>query len=159
MFKNPKTMLILFVLAVIAIFALFPTFGNNIDIKDTNGPENYSLCKLTDEDIIEGIDGDIIESTQEGSDTHFFTGRLFSGAEAIYNFENPDKSYTINLSKISVTEGNLRIVVVVDNKIVYDFEPNKPSQSYTVSGFTDNASLRVAGESAVFDLKFEIENS
>ena len=157
MFKNPKTMLILLVLAVVAVFSLFPTLSNNIDIKDTNGPENYSLCELTDEDIIEGIDGDITETTQQGSDTHFFTGRLFSGAEVLYNFENPGKSYTITLSKISVTEGNLRIVLVVDNKIVYDFEPNKPSQSYTVSGFTNNASLRVAGESAIFDLKFKIE--
>ncbi|MBE6747884.1 MAG: hypothetical protein E7557_01475 [Ruminococcaceae bacterium] len=157
MFKNPKTMIILFVVAIIAIFAFFPSFvGNEKEIKDTNGPDDFSLCELTDEDIIEGIDGDLVESHQEGSSTHSFYGKLFTGAETIYNFENPQASYTINLSKLKVTEGNIRVVVVIDNKIVYDFEPNKNSQSYTITGFTENASLRVAGESAFFDIEFKI---
>ena len=55
MFKNSKTGIIIFAVFVVAAIAFFPTIGSNVkEYKDTNGENDFSLCKITDEDIIEG---------------------------------------------------------------------------------------------------------
>ena len=53
MFKNSKTSIIIFAVLVVAAIAFFPTIGSNVkEYKDTNGENDFSLCKITDEDII-----------------------------------------------------------------------------------------------------------
>lgn len=156
-FKNSKTAIILFVVLVVGIIIIMPTVNTQVDIKDKNGDDDYSLCKLTDEDIIEGIDGDIVESHQEGSKKYVFNGTLFSGAETLYNFDTPGTTQKIKVTQISVTKGNARLVVVADGKIVHDFEINAGTQTYTLENFNENASLKIAGESAMFGLEFYIE--
>ena len=53
MFKNSKTSIIIFAVLVVAAIAFFPTIGSNVkEYKDTNGENDFSLCKITDEDIV-----------------------------------------------------------------------------------------------------------
>ena len=51
MFKNRKTGIIIFAIFVVALITFFQNIGTTKEYKDTNGEDNYSLCKITDEDI------------------------------------------------------------------------------------------------------------
>ena len=59
MFKNRKTAIIIFAIFIVALIAFFPSIGSTKEYKDTNGEDNYSLCKITDEDIIKQINDKI----------------------------------------------------------------------------------------------------
>ena len=63
---------------------------------------------------------------------------------------------TIRVTQFTVTDGNARLVVVADGKIVHDFDLNSGEQTYTLTNFSENAALKIAGESATFDLEFYI---
>lgn len=154
--KNSKIAIIVFLVLLVGLLAILPTASPQVDIKDKNGPDDYSLCKLEDEDIIKGIDGDIVENHQEGSKKHTFHGTLFSGAETVYDFNTPNLTCTIRVTQFTVTSGNARLVVVADGKIVHDFDLNSGEQTYMLTNFTENAALKIAGESAMFDLEFYI---
>ena len=154
--KNSKVAIIVFVVLLVGLVAILPTSNTQVDIKDKNGPDDYSLCKLKDEDIIDGIDGDIVETHQEGSKKYVFHGTLFSGAETVYAFNTPNTTCTIRVTQLSVTSGNARLVVVADGKIVHDFDLNSGEQTYLLTNYSENAALKIAGESAMFDLEFYI---
>ena len=84
-----KKMMIARVAAVLLIgIALFWFLGSDIEhIEDTNGPDNYSLTTITDENIIRRDIGATGLNKKKGlltGDVIEFTSKKFTGVEEIF---------------------------------------------------------------------------
>ncbi|MBQ7115905.1 MAG: hypothetical protein IJN94_05765 [Clostridia bacterium] len=160
MFKNRKTGIIIFAIFVVALIMFFPNLGNSKEYKDTNGEENYSLCKITDEDIIKGIDHSgltgISSEENEKNGKYYYVGKYFNGSTALNTLESLTTNNTIEIQKFSVTKGNARLLVLADNKIIHDFTPNESGQSFSLDNLEGEIFLVVAGESSNFEVIFKV---
>ena len=168
-----STILLLFVIC----FSSCATLSSKLkyEIKDTNG-DDTSLAVLTDEDIFENAhlfhctiytgttDGEnsFPENHPEKELTEFFYDRDQTLSEAQTPFSGVEvlqatygKSDTITFTVTSkLTEGNLRIVLFdyKNRAILYDFEVGT-TDSFTVTNASEEEyEIRVAGESAIFDI-------
>ena len=126
-------------------------------IPDENGDEDYSLCKLTENDIISSTDFQAMYSQKQGvqNGTTVYTAKKLSGVYTV------DKVYSNNAgaltiySTVTLTEGNVRICLVQDGKIVCDI-PVGENMETKIENPSGNYQLRVAGESASLELEYEI---
>ena len=158
MFKNRKTAIIIFAIFIVALIAFFPSIGSTKEYKDTNGEDNYSLCKITDEDIIEGMDSSTLNivTFDEVKNEYWYLGKLFNGSTTLGTANSLTSSNTIEIQKFSVTKGNARLLILADNKIVHDFIPNESGQNFSLNNLEGEIFLVVAGESANFEVVFKV---
>lgn len=159
MFKNRKTAIIIFAIFVVALIMFFPNLGNSKEYKDTNGEENFSLCKITDEDIIEGMDSTTLNivTFDESKNEYWYLGKFFNGSTTLGTANSLTSSDTIEIQKFSVTKGNARLLILADDEIVYDFTPNESNQSFSLGNLTGNIRLIIAGESSNFEVVFKVK--
>lgn len=160
MFKNSKTSIIIFAVLVVAAIAFFPTIGSNVkEYKDTNGENDFSLCKITDEDIIEGIDSSTLNivTFDEAKNEYWYLGKFFNGSTTLGTANDLTADNTIVIQQFSVTKGNTRLLILADDKIVHDFTPNESNQEYSLNNLQGDISLVVAGESANFEVFFYVK--
>lgn len=159
MFKNSKTSIIIFAVLVVAAIAFFPTIGSNVkEYKDTNGENDFSLCKITDEDIIEGMDSSTLNivTFDEEQNEYWYLGKYFNGSTSLSTGTPLTKNNTINIQKFSVTKGNARLLILADNTIVHDFSPNESNQELSLNNLQGDISLVIAGESTNFEVIFKV---
>ena len=158
MFKNRKTAIIIFAIFIVALIAFFPSIGSTKEYKDTNGEDNYSLCKITDEDIIEGMDSSTLNivTFDEVKNEYWYLGKLFNGSTTLGTANSLTSSNTIEIQKFSVTKGNARLLILADDKIVHDFIPNESGQNFSLNNLEGEILLVVAGESANFEVVFKV---
>ena len=159
MFKNSKTSIIIFAVLVVAAIAFFPTIGSNVkEYKDTNGENDFSLCKITDEDIIEGMDSSTLNivTFDEEQNEYWYLGKYFNGSTSLSTGTPLTKNNTINIQKFSVTKGNARLLILADNTIVHDFIPNESNQKLSLNNLQGDISLVIAGESTNFEVIFKV---
>ena len=158
MFKNRKTAIIIFAIFIVALIAFFPSIGSTKEYKDTNGEDNYSLCKITDEDIIEGMDSSTLNivTFDEVKNEYWYLGKLFNGSTTLGTANSLTSSNTIEIQKFSVTKGNARLLILADDKIVHDFTLNESPQTFSLNNLEGEISLVVAGESANFEVTFKV---
>lgn len=158
MLKNKKTGIIIFAIFVIALIAFFPNIGSTKEYKDTNGENNYSLCKITDEDIIEGMDSSTLNivTFDEEKNEYWYLGKFFNGSTTLGTANDLTSNNTIEIQKFSVTKGNARLLILADDKIVYDFTPNESNQSFSLDNLNGNIRLVIAGESSNFEVVFKV---
>lgn len=159
MFKNSKTSIIIFAVLVVAAIAFFPTIGSNVkEYKDTNGENDFSLCKITDEDIIEGMDSSTLNivTFDEEQNEYWYLGKYFNGSTSLSTGTPLTKNNTINIQKFSVTKGNARLLILADNTIVHDFIPNESNQEISLNNLQGDISLVIAGESTNFEVIFKV---
>lgn len=159
MFKNKKTAIVIFIGFIIALIFFFPSTGSTKDYKDTNGEDNYSLCKITDEDIIEGIDSSTLNivTFDESKNEYWYLGKFFNGSTTLGTANDLTADNTIVIQQFSVTKGNTRLLILADDKIVHDFTPNESNQEYSLNNLQGDISLVVAGESANFEVFFYVK--
>ena len=159
MFKNKKTAIAIFIGFIIALIFFFPSIGSTKDYKDTNGEDNYSLCKITDEDIIEGIDSSTLNivTFDEAKNEYWYLGKFFNGSTTLGTANDLTSDNTIVIQQFSVTKGNTRLLILADDKIVHDFTPNESNQEYSLNNLQGDISLVVAGESANFEVFFYVK--
>lgn len=159
MFKNKKTAIVIFIGFIIALIFFFPSTGSTKDYKDTNGEDNYSLCKITDEDIIEGIDSSTLNivTFDEAKNEYWYLGKFFNGSTTLGTANDLTADNTIVIQQFSVTKGNTRLLILADDKIVHDFTPNESNQEYSLNNLQGDISLIVAGESANFEVFFYVK--
>lgn len=50
--------------------------------------------------------------------------------------------------------GNFKMVLLVDDKIVHEFDRNETMQNYVLEDITGEVSLRIACESAKFEFSY-----
>lgn len=122
-------------------------------IEDTNGPDDYSLTTITDENIINrdiGALGNKRSTSILSGDLVEFSSKKFTGVtEILYNNYVGKSDFVLNLLNFNVTEGNLRMVVVHDGEIVAELEPGMFVE-YRLEDISGYVSLRIAGESAAY---------
>ncbi len=159
MLKNKKTAIVIFIGFIIALIFFFPSTGSTKDYKDTNGEDNYSLCKITDEDIIEGIDSSTLNivTFDEAKNEYWYLGKFFNGSTTLGTANDLTSDNTIVIQQFSVTKGNTRLLILADDKIVHDFTPNESNQEYSLNNLQGDISLVVAGESANFEVFFYVK--
>ena len=146
-------------LSIIFIIFLSLTLTSCSHIEDTNGPDDYSLVEISNDEIVSGKS----YSTSVGKLTTQ-TGRTiklkiskFSGVENVQSFKTTNSDITFTVS-IEVTQGNFKAVLVQNNKIIHEFNNNQNNQIVTVSKGTGSVAVYIAGESAKFILTIEYNN-
>lgn len=129
-------------------------------IEDTNGINNYSLNTITDRNIIKLNSGPLYE-TENGNTINDSKLSLtkFSGVMEIHGKDYKNESLQVDLKNIKIAEGNLQAVLLVDNKIIHKFNSNESNQSFKLDNISGYVALRIAGESAKFEMEYYINES
>ena len=152
--KNNK--LFGWIIAVIVVAgAVWGFWGVDFEpIEDMNGPNDYSLNTITEEDIIKQ---DIPASGFKKSKGFFsdgikFSAKEFSGVcEIMYTHMLFDSDFELDVNNLEINSGNFIIAVVNDGKIAAVIDAENPSCSLTdVNG---DLSVVIAGESAEFSFQ------
>jgi len=126
-------------------------------IEDTNGIDNYSLTTITDRDIVKLNSGPLYETSDDkphGSKPDF---SIFSGVMEIYSKDCVNENLQIDVTNIKITKGNLRVILLVDDEIMHDFNINESSQSFVLNEVSGHVAIRIAGESAKFKMEYYVK--
>lgn len=159
--NNPLSKLLFGVIfvAIVAVLVLLMIFGPEQEqIEDSNGADNFALQTISDSNIINNDMGSTgVESSKNSLTKNYtYSSDKFSGVEMLETDIHKGIGDTIEVEKLDVKSGNFTLAVVENDKIVHKFEPNKPNQTYTVDGAEGTYYLMIAGESADFELKYNI---
>ncbi|MBR5534799.1 MAG: hypothetical protein IKU62_08140 [Ruminiclostridium sp.] len=125
-------------------------------IEDTNGPDNYNLQVINDFDIIDcdmGMTGGISVKEDLIGSGITISSKGFTGVYDILWANYIGKSdITLDLTALTVTEGNFKAVLMLDDEIVevIPFNQEDPFYSFRLDDVNGLFVLRLAGESAVF---------
>jgi len=136
--------------------------GCGTKYEDTNGNDDYTLQTITDENIIkletgasglkytENHLGEIIASYE-------YSSKNFNGVEQIYltNFVLPS-DIEIYIGHMNVKKGNFRLVVINEEKIIFDIPLDAFGDTFRFENLTGSFSVHVAGESAAFEFYIDI---
>ena len=125
--------------------------------EDTNGPEDYSLQTITDEDIIHLRTGASGLSYQESNlgllKSSEYSSKNFNGVEQIYLTNFIGKSDVIvYIGHMDISQGNFRLVVINNEEIIHEFAPDTFNEEFRFADLTGTFSIHVAGESAAFTI-------
>lgn len=147
------------VVVFVAVFVFMMLDSDLKHIEDTNGADNYKLTTITDGDIISMEMGALSPGSVRNAligDALNFKAEKFTGVhEVMYNNYVLPSDVVFEIYTLSVTEGNLRMVVVHDGKIVAEIQPNSEEliQEVRLENVTGYVSLRIAGESAAYSFQ------
>ena len=165
------TLLILFLISVCGCTLIWGKL--TLDTKDTNGEDDFSLAVFGDKEICEennksycavygfnptGESSDPNEEIRHDADTTEASALSpFSGV-AVLQVTYGKEDTVIFTVECERSQGNLRIVLLDENfHIIHDFDVSETSD-YTVIDAKDKTfQIRVAGESAKFEIKVSRE--
>lgn len=158
---NEKTKKILIGIGAIVLIVVAVVWFMQSDlehIEDTNGADNYNLQTITDSNIINRDIGamGLKISNSTVTNTTSYSSEKFTGVEEIYGENIVANRMEFNINHASVTEGNFKIVLLVDDEIVHEFKLNELMQTYVLENPSGYVSLRIAGESANFMFDYYI---
>lgn len=158
---NEKTKKILIGIGALVLIVVAAVWFMQTDlehIEDTNGAENYNLQTITDSNIINRDIGamGLKISNSTVTNTTSYSSEKFTGVEEIYGENIVANRMEFNINHASVTEGNFKIVLLVDDEIVHEFKLNELMQTYVLENPSGYVSLRIAGESANFMFDYYI---
>ena len=152
---SPKQNNLLYILIAVAVVVICGYSFLNSDLKhieDTNGPDDYTLTTITDENIIKQDMGALNVSKSTGllNDGVTFKSDKFSGVYRVFqtNFLfNSD--FRMDLLNFHVNSGNFRMCLVNNGKIIAEVEPGMTSE-VLLHDLNGSFELVIAGESADF---------
>lgn len=128
---------------------------NNLShIDDTNGENDYSLCSLTDKELLSNNPHALFNVSTYSTDSDgvfHFRCMTFSGVSDILKSDlkpNGEESYAVNAS---ITSGNGAFFIFQKGKKLQTIEWSK-DQTITLEGITSQYSWRIAGESASIEI-------
>lgn len=157
---NPKQSNILWIILAIAIVAYFAYSMLTSDleyIEDQNGPDDYTLAVITDENIIKQDMGALNISMSTGllNDGVTFKSDKFTGVYRVFltNFLF-DSDFLMDVTGFYVNSGNFRMCIVNDGKIIADVEPGMFA-TCELSDLNGSFELIIAGESADFEFSLD----
>lgn len=125
-------------------------------IEDANGPDDHSLATLTDEELLGSSlssTGTMMSTVTTGSITRCKAGK-FSGVDDLYEEDIVWSSGLTVSVDATVTEGNARLVLLLDGEIVHEFAINSGEQTFTLEEYSGLLCLRIAGESAKYNITY-----
>jgi len=139
--------------------------GNYINrfprIEDANGPDDFTLCSITEEEICQSKAHIAIASitTTNGGKTKISIGELSGVLQPDASLASVGaKGETLVWHAVSsVTAGNLRICIVRDNSEIVGEFPINDEGEVRIENAQGRYTLRIAGESAEFSLEITLE--
>lgn len=155
--KNSKFLWILLAVTVIA-FCGYSFLGSDLEhIEDTNGPDNFALTTITDENIINQDIGalNVNKSTGILNDGITFSSNKFTGVYQVFltNFFL-DSDFLMDLAGFYVNSGNFKMAVVHNGEIIATVEPGLFA-TCELSDLNGSFELVIAGESADFEFTLD----
>ncbi len=120
---------------------------------DSNGPDDYSLQSLTEEDVLKSgscVKTGAVETNV--NDNYSASAKTLHGVETLTTFSQPG-SYSLDLSS-KVTKGNARLVLCTKEEILHDFALNEAEQNWTFTVAQASVYLRIAGEDCCFAVNY-----
>lgn len=138
--------------AIIAALALLVLSGCASHIEDTNGSDDFSLQTITDQNIISGMSSISVSSTKSSnsSRTTLKVGK-FSGVKTLEKLQSGSYEFTVTFN---AEAGNCRLVICDDENILSDIDIGAKDQTITVKSNDSKLYLKIAGESAKFDIEY-----
>lgn len=122
-------------------------------IEDTNGEENFELNTLSDSDIINGtsVKANVVVQSFIINKGKLKISKL-SGVKLVdtFNLFNEDLTIVFNTK---VKSGNFKLVVIYNGRI--DEIPINTTYEYKLENALGECIVKVAGESAKFELEYE----
>ena len=156
----PKWAVLPIILVLIVGFFFLPGMEH---IADTNGADDFSLATLTEADILAksltctgGPNRSMGQLNLPGgwsiSDGVELSAKQFSGVTDILwaDYILPS-DFSLSLDHFSVTEGNFRMMVINEGKIIADIQPGD-NVDVLIEDLTGYTTVRIAGESAAFTI-------
>lgn len=141
----------IFALLLTLALSLSLTACGSAKIEDTNGPDNFALNTITDQNILK-LD---LPSTGYGTKISGLLskqveiyGKGFSGVYEVLWTNIMLGDFTLNLTDYTVTAGNFRMVLVHEGAIVDDIAPG--TTEIVLKDVKGDVALRIAGESAAY---------
>lgn len=157
---SPKQNNLLYILIAVAVVVICGYSFLNSDLKhieDTNGPEDYTLTTITDENIIKQDMGALNVSKSTGllNDGVTFKSDKFSGVYRVFqtNFFF-DSDFLMDVAGFWVNSGNFRMCIINDGKIIATVEPGMFA-TCELSDLNGSFELVIAGESADFEFTLD----
>ena len=153
-----KNILLSVVAVVVLICGGISMLNSDLEhIEDTNGPEDYSLATITDEDIISNEMGSLNVSKSTGllNNGITFSSKKFTGIYRVFltNFLfNSD--FMMDVAGFYVHDGNFRMVIVNEGKIIAEVEPDMFAEC-RLQDLNGSFELIIAGESAGFEFTLD----
>lgn len=142
------------ILLVILLSFILPSCASLV-IEDTNGPDDYSLQTITDEQIIFGMNtSKMMSFTSTVNNNTTAKCRSLSGVQTLCSY-NINGDLTVNVTS-EVNSGNARLVLIINEKIINDFNING-SSTYTLTQVSGLAEIKIAGESANYNVTVVVE--
>ncbi len=141
------------IIFVVVVIKMLPTDAFE-HIADTNGEDNYALQTITDENIINMDIGNagMWEKTNKVTKIKTYSSEKFSGVYEVYNTNFWGETFQVKVDNFKLNSGNAKYVLLVNGEIVHEFIPNQSNQVYKIKATEGNISLRIAGESADFEI-------
>lgn len=148
----------IFAIVILAVFVVFFLTNDMVEhIEDTNGADNFTLQTITDENIVNhdmGMIGGIGVKTNLFGGSVTISAKKFTGVyDILYNNYIGKSDFHLQLTGLTVTEGNFKAAVVHNDKIVdvLEFNSEDPFIDYWLEDIEGSVHLTIAGESAAFE--------
>lgn len=142
---------------LLAVFILLSFSGCRIrSYEDTNGKNDYSLQTITEAEILRGIGSStFMSSTVRNNNVTVCTAQTMSGVVKLFDLDFSGEDLDLTVS-CNIVKGNARLVLVINDEIVHDFGLKGMNQNFTLENVTGSVSLRIAGESAGYTIKYKL---
>lgn len=156
-YKKRNSLLIIIVIAFAGFFLYSLIAGGLEHIEDTNGPDNYELTVITDEDIIDMEMGSLNVKMSTGllNDGITFSSNKFTGVYRVFttNFLF-DSDFMMDVAGFYVNDGNFKMAIINEGNIIAVIEPDMFA-SCQLEDLNGEFSLVIAGESADFEFTLD----
>ena len=155
--KQNNTLWIIFAVVMVILGSYFFLTDGMEHIEDTNGPDNYALAVITDENIIKQDMGSLNVKLSTGilDDGVTISSKKFSGVYRVFVtnfFLNSD--FQMDLAGFWVNGGNFRMCLVNNGEIIADVEPGMFPE-VLLHDLNGSFELVIAGESADFEFTLD----
>lgn len=179
--KNIRVVMIIAVTALIicivmstAVPSIIDTIKtmNKLSVEDTNGSDNYSLVKITRDDLINNNECSILlySELKEGNSSliddlqledcdydklNFDSGK-FNGVTSVHATKTDKDIVKLDIN-VTLEKGNAELAIIVDGEYYCNVDINKHSEIVIENAKNKTIVLKAAGESA--DIRIEITRS
>lgn len=150
--------------ALLVLVFAFGLTACGVEIADNNGPDDYSLATITEENIINQDLGASSYTMSPGSEDDKYMTELtkfkakeFSGVAQLYMTNYIGKSdVAVDVSNLTVNSGNFALMVLLDGEIVHEFKHGELMETFEMKDINGTFEIVMAGETANFKFWMQV---
>lgn len=151
------------VLLIAALCLSMTACIGSLGYEDTNGPDDFTLQSITEQNIIDRDTGTVRVGYSSLSVSHnpgtviSRSCKLFHGVDQVFRDNYPEPTdVSVRVTAIEIKSGNFRLSAIHDGQIIHDFLLTGSNETILFEGLTGEFSIHAAGESASFSFEMEI---